>query len=62
MALVNPRGKPVETTVLLPYGSEHLSPEELHEALNLLCEHLGIKIIRTNATKQGNTEIQLKQL
>lgn len=59
MSSVNQRGMPVVTETLLPYGPE-MTPAELHEALSLLCDHLGVRIIRTNATKSGSTEIELE--
>ncbi|WP_087865086.1 hypothetical protein [Comamonas thiooxydans] len=62
MTLVNQQGNPAHTEVLLPYGSEQLSPSDLQEALSMLYEHLGVQLVRTNCTKHGHTELQLRQV
>lgn len=35
--------------------------EERDEAIRLICEHLKVHIVRTNATKGGRTELQLRK-
>lgn len=58
---VNQKGEPIEETYLLPFGdSSSMTLEELREALALVCDHLQVNIYRTNATKSGNVEIELR--
>lgn len=59
---VNQRGEEVEETTLFPYGHawEKWTPEELAQAVALLCQHAGVEIVRTNATKHGNAELVLR--
>lgn len=58
---VNQRGDPISETQIFPsYGTE-VDTEDLHEALNMLCEHLGVAIVRTNATKHGHSQLQLRK-
>lgn len=62
MASVNQRGEEVVVETLFPFSSAQLSEAEMREALDLLCDHLGVRIVRTNATKSGHTEIELQKL
>lgn len=58
MARVNQRGEPVVKETLFPFGS-NTSDDDVREAISLLCDHLGVRIIKTNATKSGHTEVEL---
>jgi DNA primase len=59
MSLVNQRGDPAaEEAIMFPGDFEG---DELRQAVLLLAERLGVEIIRTNATKHGDTQIQLKE-
>lgn len=62
MARVNQMGEPVEESELFPHGFNYQSwsKEDLATALGLLCSHLKIEIVRTNATKHGATELVLR--
>lgn len=54
---VNQRGDPIAETQIFP-AHDVVSTEDLRDAVNLLCEILGVEIVRTNATKCGNCELQ----
>lgn len=56
---VNQRGQPISEETLFPWGTG-VSDDDMREAISLLCDHLGVCIIKTNATKNGNTEVELK--
>jgi CO dehydrogenase/acetyl-CoA synthase epsilon subunit len=43
------------------YGPTELSDKEAKELLLKLIEHLGLRAVKTNATKHGNTEIVLEK-
>lgn len=45
----------------LPYGIQP-TDEERDTAIALLCEHLGVEVWRTNKTKHGNVEIELRKI
>lgn len=59
---VNQRGEPVIRDMLYGYGMslEKLNEDERDKAIAAICQHLGVVIVRTNATKHGTTEIQLQ--
>ena len=56
----NHNGDPVEETELFVAWSERSTNEERDTTIGLILQHLNLKAIRTNATKHGNTEIQLR--
>lgn len=58
MSMVNQAGDEImEEVIFLPSMFEH---GEVEAALLLLAEHLGMRFVRTNATKHGNVELQLR--
>lgn len=68
MTRVNQLGQPVEEQQLFGYVHTSIrcygpSPtdDERDVAISLLAERLGVEIVRTNATKRGNTEIILRE-
>lgn len=58
MTMVNQRGEQVVEETLFPFGAK-VSDADVREAISLLCDHLGVRIIKTNATKHGHAEVQL---
>ena len=58
---LNQAGVPVvETTIFAGWNPcEPVERDELITAINLLCGHLDVHIVRTNKTKHGTTEIAL---
>ena len=54
---VNQQGKPIEEEYVL---FEDLTLEERKAAVSLLFKHLHLDIFRTNSTKHGNVELQLR--
>lgn len=61
---VNQNGEQLEESTLYASwaaGTHDRSDEERDTAICLLCEHLGVEIVRTNATKHGNTELILRK-
>jgi len=56
----NQAGQPIEETRLFQmYWSERESEADVQQAIALILGHLQLKIVRTNATKHGNTEMRL---
>lgn len=55
---LNQAGAPIKEEYISEYGQ--LNVRENRELLFMLIEHLNLAIWRTNATKHGNTEIQLR--
>lgn len=53
----NQRGEEVQEHVL---WQEDLNPGEAEALLFVLLDHLNLIAVRTNATKHGNTELQLR--
>jgi len=43
----------------IPYGD--VSDQDRDDAIALLCDHLGVDIIRTNATKHSRAELVLRK-
>lgn len=58
MTMFNQRGEQVVEETLFPFG-ENSSDADVREAISLLCDHLGVSIIKTNATKHGHTGVTL---
>lgn len=58
MTTFNQRGEQVVEETLFPFGA-NASAADVREAISLLCDHLGVRVIKTNATKHGYTEVQL---
>jgi len=56
---VNQRGEEVCETDFSLYG-ETPTPEELTQIVILLLEQLNFKAVKTNATKHGNVEIEVR--
>ena len=60
---VNQNGDPVEETLMFGYVGDtetHVTEQDRDDAIALLCDHLNVRIVKTNATKHGNTELVLK--
>jgi hypothetical protein len=53
----------VEERQLFPYVGHHdsFTPHECSDAIALLCDHLGVEIWVTNATKHGYVETVLRK-
>jgi hypothetical protein len=58
--MVNQQGKPIEEQTIFPTWGYERSQEDITKTISLLCEHLNIEIVHTNATKHGNYEYQLR--
>jgi len=56
--MVNQRGEPVQEDYLYPGD---LRDGELEQALFMLLQHLNLDLVRTNATKHGNVELDLRR-
>lgn len=57
----NQKGEPVEETPLFWGWSDPATDAERDEAIGMILRHMGMKIVRTNATKHGNTELELRK-
>lgn len=57
---VNQQDAPIIEEVLFASWTSSEDPLDIARAISCLCEHLNIEIIRTNATKHGNTEVQIR--
>ncbi len=60
MALVNQKDEAVEETQLFRPWSDTATDAERDEVIGLLLEHFRLEAWRTNATKHGNVEIELR--
>lgn len=60
----NQRGEVIKEETLYSDGVVHdwanITDQDRDQAIALLCEKLGVEIYRTNATKRGYTEVQLR--
>jgi len=61
MVRLNQNGDAVFEDVLYGFGmvGDSLTDADRDKAIALLCERIGVKIVRTNATKHGTTEVVL---
>lgn len=61
---LNQAGQPVVEELLYAHGMtfEPATEEERDKAIALVCQHLGVEIVRTNATKPGTTEVVLRKV
>ncbi len=57
---VNQRGMPIEEEQLFPAGPQFISDEDVRNALDVLCEFLKVTIVKTNATKSGYPELEVR--
>jgi hypothetical protein len=59
MSRVNQAGAPIEEhTLLFP---EDFKEGEVAQAVLLILGRAGLELVRTNATKHGNTELELRK-
>jgi len=59
---VNSMDQPVVEDELFQVWSQTTATDlEVREAIGLLLQHLQLKIVRTNATKHGNVELELER-
>jgi len=59
--LVNQRGDRVfEEDVFTPGYNLHTTDAQVRDTICLILGHLNLKVIETNATKHGTTELQLR--
>lgn len=49
------------TKELFTLWSDRATDDERDKAIGLILEHLGMEIVRTNETKHGTTEIELRK-
>jgi hypothetical protein len=61
MTRVNQNDDPVEETLMFQCWSDAATSQERDTAIGLILEHLGMEIVRTNATKHGNVELELRK-
>jgi hypothetical protein len=60
MTRTNQIDEPIEETPLFRCWGEQATDDERDAAIGLILGHLGLKIVRTNATKHGTTELELR--
>lgn len=61
---VNQAGHPIEEEQLfvhMGYSLSEITDQDRNDAIALLCQHLGVQIVHTNATKHGNFELVLRK-
>jgi hypothetical protein len=59
---VNQFGQPLVEEYRFAYvGDARAEEQDIADAISLLCEHLKVDIVRTNATKHGGFELQLRR-
>lgn len=59
---VNQQGHAIDECQLFSYVGESgtlITDQDRNDAIALLCQHLGVQIWRTNATKHGHVELVL---
>jgi len=61
MTRTNQMDEPVEETQLFEFWCDTATDKERDTAISLILGHLGLKIVRTNATKHGTTELELRK-
>lgn len=59
MTRTNQAGLPVQEDTII-FGWDSVTDQERDEAIKLILTHLKMKVVRTNATKHGTTEIELR--
>ena len=57
----NTNGDHLDETVLFTVWSSKATDYERDTAIRMILEHLGLEIVRTNATKHGTTELELRK-
>lgn len=58
--MVNQNGDAIDETPLFRIWSDPATDEERDQAIALILGHLGMQVVRTNATKHGNTELEIR--
>lgn len=57
---VNQNSEPVEEVRMFAGWTEPATDNERDQAINLILQHLNCHIVRTNATKHGSIELELR--
>lgn len=60
MSRVNQQDAPIEETILFQCWGERSTNEERDWAIGSILQHLGMEVVRTNATKHGNVDLVLR--
>ncbi len=61
MTRTNQVDEPVTEDMLFTCWGERATDDERDKAIGLILQHLGMTIVRTNATKHGTTELELRK-
>ena len=59
---VNTNGDEIEETKMFQMWCGEHTDEERDMAISLLLDHFNLEIVRTNATKHGTTELELREI
>lgn len=59
---MNQNGDPVMEDELFQSWSDRATQSQVEEAIGLLLRYLNLEVWRTNATKHGNTELELREV
>ena len=59
--MLNQKSEEVEEDVLFKCYSPRATEADRDEAIGLILEHLNCQIVRTNATKSGATELEIRK-
>ena len=59
---INRLGDPVEETQLFKLWSDRATDDERDTAISMILDYLQMEIVRTNATKHGTTELELREI
>jgi hypothetical protein len=59
---INRLGDPVEETQLFKFWSDSATDDERDTAISMILDYLRMEIVRTNATKHGTTELELREI
>jgi hypothetical protein len=59
---VNQNGVPINEEEMFQSWSDRLSPRDMEASMRLLLDYFHLEIWRTNATKHGNPELELREI
>ncbi len=62
MTFVNQNDEPVVETELFQPGSNDATKAQIEETIRILLKYFNLEVWETNATKHGNTELELREV
>jgi len=59
---INQKGDPIKESPVFTSWHRTDNPEEIAISINLLMDHLGLEVWKTNATKHGEYGLELRKV